>query len=99
MLRRQYLTQVKLLRKLFLEEQFDPEVIKLRHERPLEQNGGFLALQSPFARTIRAKLMENKVFTDARGDVLRLGPAPYITTDQINQAIKKLADVAGNLNL
>jgi len=97
-LRRQYLAQVKLLRKLFLEQQFDPEVIKLRHERSLEQNGGFLALQSPFARTIRAKLMENKVFTDARGDVLRLGPAPYITTDQINQAIEKLADVVYNLN-
>jgi len=97
-LRRQYLSQVSLLKELFLEQDFDAEIIKLRHQRPLEENGGFLALQSPFARTIRAKLMDNGVFTDARGDILRFGPAPYITSDQIRQAMHSLGKVVENLN-
>lgn len=97
-LHQQYLDQVELLRKLFLEQDFDPEIVKLRHERPLEENGGFLALRSPFARTIRAKLMDKGVFTDARGDILRFGPAPYITSDQITQAMAELGKAVNNLN-
>lgn len=97
-LRKQYLDQVGLLKELFLEQDFDAEIIKLRHQRPLKENGGFLALRSPFARTIRAKLMDRDVFTDARGDILRFGPAPYTTTDQIQRAIQSLAEVVENLN-
>lgn len=88
----QYRSQVGLLRKLFQNQHFDPEVIKLRHSKPLEQNGGFLALQSPKAREIRAALLDREVFTDARGDILRMGPAPYTTTEQIEQAIEALAE-------
>jgi len=97
-LRRQYLAQVNLLRELFLDQNFDVSTLKLQHHHPLEQNGGFLALQSPFARIIRAKLMENGVFTDARGDILRLGPAPYTTSDQIQKMISKLAAVVKKLD-
>lgn len=91
-LRTQYLAQVTLLRNLFLEQNFDPKIIKCYHQKPLEQNGGFLALQSPHARKIRARLLEKNVFTDARDDILRLGPAPYITTKQIEQAIAALTE-------
>jgi len=97
-LRQQYLNQVRLLKKLFLEQDFNSEIIKLRHERPLEENGGFLALRSPFARTIRAQLMEKGIYTDARGDVLRFGPAPYITSGQIKKAMAELAKIVSNLN-
>lgn len=96
-LRRQYQEQVTLLKKHFLEQQFDPGIIKLHHDRPPEENGGFLALQSPFARTIRAKLLEQDVYTDARGDILRIGPAPYITTSQIEEAVQKLKEVTDRL--
>lgn len=96
-LRRQYQNQVRLLKKLFLEQNFDTEIIRLRHNRPLEENGGFLALQSPFARSIQAKLMKKGVLTDARGDILRLGPAPYITSSQIKQAMQSLAKVVNQL--
>lgn len=97
-LRQQYVSQIKQLKKLFLEQQLDTEIIKLRHRRPPEQNGGFLALRSPFARTIRARLLEENVYTDARGDILRFGPAPYISTEQIKAAMDKLSDVVGQLN-
>lgn len=97
-LREQYLKQVDLLKESFLNRDLVPEIIKLRHNRPPEQNGGFLALRSPFAKTICAKLFENGVFTDARGDVLRMGPAPYITSGQIKQAIEELVNVVEQIN-
>lgn len=96
-LRDQYLQKVELLRDLFLEKGFDPTVIRLTHERPLEHNGGFLSLTSPKAREIRAALLERAVFTDARDQILRFGPAPYTTTAQIEAAIHELAQVVQRL--
>lgn len=96
-LREQYMAQVGLLRALFKEKNFEHSVIRLTHEEPLERNGGFLSLTSPHAREIRAKLMENGVFTDARGEILRFGPAPYITTSQIKQAMDELEKVVGEI--
>lgn len=95
---KQYQAQIKLLRDTFLDRNFDTEVIQLAHRQPVENIGGFLALQSPFARTIRAKLMEKGVFTDARGDILRFGVAPYITTQQISEAMDALESVASKIN-
>lgn len=96
-LRAQYKAQVGLLRELFLAKGFDHSLIRLTHEKPLEQNGGFLSLTSPHARDIRAKLMDNGVFTDARGEILRFGPAPYITSSQIEQAMDMLNKVVAGL--
>ncbi|MDR9419700.1 aminotransferase class V-fold PLP-dependent enzyme [Gracilimonas sp.] len=92
-LRSQYKAQVGMLRERFLAKNFSPSLIRLTHEEPLEKNGGFLSLTSPHARDIRARLMENGVFTDARGEILRFGPAPYITTSQIEQAMDELEKV------
>tara|TARA_R110000868_G_scaffold410693_4_gene699794 strand:- start:19801 stop:20985 length:1185 start_codon:yes stop_codon:yes gene_type:complete len=90
-LRNQYEAQVGLLRSLFLENDFDPKVIKLTHTEPLSLNGGFLSLTSPKAREIRADLLSRGVFTDARNEILRLGPAPYTTVAQIEAVIVELS--------
>jgi len=97
-LRKQYMAQVGLLRDEFKSKHFDPGLIRLTHEQPLELNAGFLSLTSPKAREIRADLMENGVFTDARGEILRFGPAPYTTTDQIRMAMDKLEEVINTLS-
>lgn len=97
-LRQQYLRQIGMLRRAFEEKNPDPEIIELYHQRPLKENGGFLALRSPFARTICTQLKERGAYADARGDVLRLGPAPYTTADQISGVIELLADVVGQLS-
>lgn len=97
-LREQYRRQLALLREQFLAQNIDPEVIKLRHKRPLDENGGFLALRSSFSRTLCAQLKERGVYTDARGDILRLGPAPYTTSRQIEQAVTRLAEIAKKIN-
>ena len=98
LLRQQYLKQLAKLKTLFNEHNLDPEIITLRHEKPLKENGGFLALQSPCARTMRAQLMEKNIYTDARGDILRFGPAPYTTTEQIEQAMEALVGIVQQLN-
>ncbi len=97
-LHKQYQAQINLLRSAFLDHNFDSEVIRLAHQQSIENIGGFLALQSPFARTIRKKLMGKEIFTDARGDILRFGLAPYITSQQIRQAMDELASVASKIN-
>jgi len=97
-LRRQYLSQLKLLRGQFLSKDYNSEIIKLRHHKPLEQNGGFLALHSAYARTIQQELMKRNIYTDARGEVLRLGPAPYTTTQQIRQVIQALDEVVSDIS-
>ncbi|MFV1883700.1 MAG: hypothetical protein ACMZ7B_04380 [Balneola sp.] len=90
-LRKQYQAQVGLLRSLFLEKDFDPDVIRLTHNEALSRNGGFLSLTSPKAREIRADLLSRGIFTDARNEILRLGPAPYITESQIEAIINELS--------
>jgi kynureninase len=96
-LRKQYMSQLELMRAEFQRHDIDPSVITLRHTEPLERNGGFLALRSDHARTIRATLLERGVFTDARGEILRFGPAPYITSAQIKEAMQALNEVVSEI--
>lgn len=96
-LEKQYNAQVALLREKFMELNLDPEIIRPCHNRPPEETGGFFALRSSHARTIRARLLEREVFTDARGSVLRLGPAPYITSEQIERCIEELGTVVRDI--
>jgi len=58
----------------------------------MHHNAGFLSLTSPQAVSIRARLLEKNVFTDARDTILRLGPAPYTTEQQINEVIAALVE-------
>ncbi|MEQ9263820.1 MAG: hypothetical protein RLN81_01265 [Balneolaceae bacterium] len=89
-LRSQYQDQVGLLRSLFLQKDFDPSVIKLTHTESLSRNGGFLSLTSPKARELRADLLNRGIFTDARDQILRFGPAPYTTEAQIEEVMGEL---------
>jgi kynureninase len=60
---------------------------------PDERRGGFLALRIPQAATLAGRLRERGVFVDARGDVLRMGPAPYLRDDQLRDAVAVLGEV------
>jgi kynureninase len=53
--------------------------------------GGFLALRTPLAGDLVRLLKERRVFADHRGDILRLGPAPYVRDDQLAEAVTRLA--------
>lgn len=82
-----YHQQVSHLRERFEAMNTDPEVIRLRHTYPLSCNGGFLALESPHAGTLHARLKKAGVYCDYRENILRLGPAPYVTSAQIDEAM------------
>jgi kynureninase len=59
---------------------------------PLSQLAGFLALTTPRAADIQRALALRGVHADCRGDVLRLGPAPYLSDDQLRRAVALFAD-------
>ena len=85
--------QVGLLAEKFDALDLDPALIARDRDVPLSELGGFLTLTSPRAADINAALKGAGVYTDFRGDVLRLGPAPYLSDAQLVEAMEKLADV------
>ncbi len=54
--------------------------------------GGFLSLQTRHAARLQKALRKRDVLTDYRGDVLRLGPAPYVTAEQLSEAARLVRD-------
>ncbi len=52
--------------------------------------GGFLAIPAPRAAKIQKALRKKNIWTDYRGEMLRLGPAPYGTDAQISEAAETL---------
>jgi len=75
----------------------DPKIITRNKSTSLENIAGFLVLYSESAGKISEKLKEKNVWTDYRGNVLRFGPAPYISDEQIKEAIKVLRNVIQSL--
>ena len=75
----------------------DPAVLSRDRAARLSQRGGFLAMDSPRAGEICCKLRGRGVYADFRGRVLRLGPAPYVTDGQLDEAVAVLGAVVGGL--
>ena len=84
--------QVARLAHGFDELALDPNVIT-RAVHGLDGVAGFLALRAPNAGELSRALRTRGVFTDARHDILRLGPAPYVTDEQIDEALEELKRV------
>ena len=63
---------------------------RLGRDESREPFGGFVALTTPRAAELRDALRASDIRTDVRGDVLRLGPAPYVSDAQIHHALDLL---------
>ena len=89
--------QVQLLKSEFERLDGPPSVA---HVEPMPDNrrGGFLAIRTNDATGVARRLRRHGVHSDARGNVLRLGPAPYLRDDQLREAIQVLGDVLGFRN-
>ncbi len=85
--------QVGVLAESFDALEADPAVIDWDRSVGLERIGGFVALQSPHAAELCAALRDRGVFTDYREDLLRLGPAPYLSEEQLIAAAATLGEV------
>src|SRR5207245_477420 len=88
--------QVRLLARLFGELDLDPAVMGRDRSVPIDRIGGFLALQCPRAEALSHRLRHDGVATDSRGDLLRLGPAPYLSDEQLRAAVRLLGQAAAN---
>ncbi len=84
--------QVGVLARAFDALDLDPAEIERDRAVSLREIGGFLALRSPKAGALREALRERGVLTDHRGNLLRLGPAPYLSEEQLRSAISALGE-------
>ncbi len=89
--------QIGLLRERFDALDLAPALIDRDREIPLARLGGFLTLTTPHAAEIHRRLKERGMWTDFRGSILRLGPAPYLSDRQLERAIELLGEVARGL--
>ena len=81
--------QVGVLAASFAALDVNPEVARIVEVSP-ERRGGFLAIRTARAEQLVRTLRASAVFADARGDILRLGPAPYLSDDQLLAGIAAL---------
>lgn len=96
-LRRVSQHQVGLLMRLFDEADLDPRVIARDRSVGIEDVGAFLALRTAHASTLCTRLREAGLLTDHRGDLLRLGPAPYLCDEQLSRSMELLTEAVRRL--
>ncbi len=85
--------QVGLLARRFDELDADPAIVRRDRSTDLSNVGGFLVLHTSHAAEFVRELRERSVFTDHRGDALRLGPAPYLSDAQLEAGIDAIGDI------
>src|SRR5215208_7157592 len=86
--------QIELLASTFDALDLDPAVLTRDRNCPIRDIGGFLALRSRVAVSLARTLRGRGVWADARGEVLRLGPAPYLSDRQLRDAMALLGEVS-----
>ena len=97
LLRRVSQHQVGLLAARFDALDADPAFIRREYAVTLPELGGFLALQTPRAGELCRGLRERGVWADYRADMLRLGPAPYLSDAQLSDAMEALGSLVEEL--
>ncbi len=85
--------QIELLARSFDALDADRQIITRDRSVDLDAIGGFLSLHSKNAKEISRLLREQGVATDYRGDVLRIGPAPYLSDRQLSDAMEVLREI------
>ena len=85
------LRQVRLLQTAIESLDLDPSTLAIL-PLPDARRGGFLALRAPRAMELSRALRARGVYTDARGQILRLGPAPYLDDGQLRDGAAALGE-------
>jgi kynureninase len=84
--------------KFFEEQKLTPKRLRELSQRQIgllagesrPEVAGFLAIPTKDAAGLQAALHKQNIWADHRGDALRLGPAPYVSSAQIQQALSIL---------
>ncbi|MGH3516772.1 MAG: kynureninase [Haloechinothrix sp.] len=93
-LRKVSLHQVDVLARAFDRLDLPADVISRDRTAPREAYGGFLALRCADAQGLQRSLADRGVRTDSRGAYLRFGPAPYLSDQQLTDAMLALGESA-----
>lgn len=89
--------QLGLLQDKFLTLDLDPNSVKLNPSIAISQRGGFITLESLHAEQLCSSLKEAGVLCDNRGQLLRFGPAPYLSDQQCIDAMEGLREAVGKV--
>lgn len=92
-----YRRQRELLCRLFDGLDLPDEVITRDRSTLGAGFGGFLSLETPYAGRLQELLVARGVLCDSRGSHLRLGPAPYVRDEQLEEAVGQLGEVVRSL--
>ncbi len=87
--------QLHVLAKSICSFDFDPSVIALTTE--IEYLGGFIAFKAPNAKLLCEMMRDRGVHTDYRNNWLRMGPAPYLCDEQLNDGVHALEEAVREL--
>ena len=90
--------QVSLLAEKFDNADLDPKFITRNNSISLDMIGGFLVLSSDSAEEISVHLKKESVLTDYRGRSLRLGPAPYLSDEQLIKSMDILISIVKSIS-
>lgn len=82
--------QLEHLAKSFNRLGFEPTTICL--STALEYMGGFLSFTTPYAQQLSEMMRDRGVHTDYRKHWLRMGPAPYLCDEQLEDAMHALEE-------
>ena len=87
--------QLDIIAQTFVQMDLDPEVIAL--STSVEFMGGFISFRAPQAREIQARMRDIGVICDHKNNYLRLGPAPYLSDEQVLDCIEAMAEAVRSL--
>jgi selenocysteine lyase/cysteine desulfurase len=76
-----------------------PPTIAMVLDVPPERRAGFIAVRTPDAPAVVQTLRAQQMYVDSRGDLLRIGPAPYVSDNQLESATRLLAAALENPKL
>jgi kynureninase len=85
--------QIAVLASAFDALDLDPAAVSRDRSVPLGEIGGFLALRSRKAASLARELHASGTMVDTRADILRFGPAPYLSDAQLRDAIGILGGI------
>jgi kynureninase len=64
--------------------------VAIASPREAARRAGFVAARVPGAGDVVKALRGDGVFVDSRGDLLRLGPAPYLTDEELDHGLARV---------
>ncbi len=88
--------QINLLQHTFENYHLDPTMIQLDNTVTTDRRAGFITFTCADAKSLCSALDKRGVKCDFRGDILRFGPAPYLSDRQCRDAMAALQEAVIN---